>query len=153
MHNDTSFITTCTLIVFNCYFLLQVAPVYLLTFLLFLHIYVRPYKYTTQNVIEAVVLFDYCLLFILRSPLSLQELLNPYSGTSIPSHFGTELPSNDSITYFFCPSSTCQYLWALVSVLFGLYTEYGECMYFVINDLLYSIAGVCIIRCEPYNIC
>ncbi|XP_019857682.1 PREDICTED: uncharacterized protein LOC109585984 [Amphimedon queenslandica] len=80
-----------------------VAPVYLLAFLLFLHIYVRPYKYAIQNIIEAVVLFDYCLLFILRSPSSLQELLNPYSGTSIPSNFGTELPSNDSITYFYWP--------------------------------------------------
>ena len=94
-------------VLFNCFQLLLPSPgcscVSANIPIIFTYIYVRPYKYTTQNVIEAVVLFDYCLLFILRSPLSLQELLNPYSGTSIPSHFGTELPPNDSITYFFWP--------------------------------------------------
>ena len=48
----------------------------IITFLLFIQVY-------TQNVIEAVVHFDYCLLLILRSPSSLQELLNPCSGTSV----------------------------------------------------------------------
>ena len=85
------------------FFLSQVAPVYFLTFLLFLHIYVRPYKYIVQNIIEAVVLFDYCLLFLLRSPQTLLESLSSYSGTSIQNTFGSNLPSNDGITYFFWP--------------------------------------------------
>lgn len=75
----------------------------MLAFFFVLHVYIRPYKYTIQNVIEAVVLLDYTLLLIFRFPQTLLDTLEQYSGTSIPSTYESNLPPSDSITYFFLP--------------------------------------------------
>lgn len=75
----------------------------MLAFFFVLHVYIRPYKYAIQNVIESIVLLDYTVLLIFRFPQTLLDSLERYSGTSIPSTYESGLPPNDSITYFFLP--------------------------------------------------
>lgn len=95
---------TCTSDLFSLSLFIEVTPVYILAFFFVLQLYVCPHKYNIQNIIEAVILLDYCILLILRHPQSLLESLNPsYYGTLVPDDNGSQLPPKDFITLFFLP--------------------------------------------------
>ena len=66
-----------------------------------LHLFVMPYLKWWQNLLEALVLANYILLFLLRSSQTVLDSLVSYSGTAIPESWNQSLTHRDNLTLFF----------------------------------------------------
>ena len=74
----------------------------LVLFLIFvLYLYLKPLKYLVQNALEVFVLLNYIILLVLRFTETILDSFNDYTGTLVPSDYGTGLPSYSSMDLFF----------------------------------------------------
>ena len=81
-------------------FILQVLPIYIISFLFVIHVYIRPYTRLVDNVLEAVVLLNYILLLVFRSCQAILDHLDTYTGLMVPSNVD-ELPNSQKVIIFF----------------------------------------------------
>ena len=75
-----------------------------------LHLYWWPYQRWWQNLLETVILANYCLLHLLASTQAILDDLSSYSGTAIPGSRGGGLVKGDRLAALL---SFCYY-WPLV---------------------------------------
>ena len=61
----------------------QLVPVLFIGLVLALHIFVRPYEKLRHNIIEAVILINYILLFLLRGTQTFLDNLSTYTGNQV----------------------------------------------------------------------
>lgn len=81
--------------------ILQVSALYVLVTALALHLYVWPYLKLWQNILEALILANYCLLHLLRSTQTVLDDLSSYSTTAVPVSRGSGLAEYDSLARLF----------------------------------------------------
>ena len=63
-------------------------PALVIGLVLALHIFARPYEKLRDNVIEAVILINYILLFLLRGTQTFLDNLSTYTGNQVWSSYG-----------------------------------------------------------------
>ena len=61
----------------------QLVPVLLISLVLALHIFARPYEKMRNNIIEAVILVNYTLLFLFRGTQTILDNLSTYTGNQV----------------------------------------------------------------------
>ena len=89
---------------FKCIILLyiiQVTPIYIISFFFVIHIYSMPYEELFDNVLETIILLNYIILLCIRSCERILDQLDSYTGTMIPSNTGNEYPAGTNIILFF----------------------------------------------------
>ena len=79
----------------------QVSVLYILVAALALHLYVWPYLKLWQNILEALILANYCLLHLLRSTQTVLDDLSSYSSTAVPVSKGRGMANYDSLAQLF----------------------------------------------------
>lgn len=103
----------------------QVAPLFILLPAFALHLFLLPYHKWWQNLIEAAVLIDYILLFLLRSTQTFLDNLSWYTGTSVPDTRASQLAETDRLTWLYFP-------------FFYLPVVFGAC--FCVGAIVYHVA-------------
>ena len=88
----------------------QVSALYVVVPALGLHLYWWPYQRWWQNLLETIILANYCLLHLLASAQAILDDLSSYSGTAIPESRGGGLVKGDRLA---APLSFWYY-WPLV---------------------------------------
>ena len=68
--------------VYICFYT-QLLPVLVIGLVLALHIFVRPYEKLRHNIIEAVILINYTVLFLLRGTQTFLDDLSDYTGNQV----------------------------------------------------------------------
>lgn len=66
-----------------CFLVSQLIPVLCIAMVLALHIFARPYEKLRHNIMEAVILINYILLFLLRGTQTFLDNLSTYTGNQV----------------------------------------------------------------------
>lgn len=73
------------------------SALYVVVAALGLHLYWWPYERWWQNLLETLILANYCLLHLLASTHAILDDLSSYSGTAIPQSRGGRLVKADRL--------------------------------------------------------